>query len=157
MDQFGAFVAGDAGGFLEVDLAVAADHADEMSVAVAVQDDGLVDTGDVLSELGGYGIGGEVFLVHFVWNQFVGDSGAVEQPGRVGLFGGFVLTHGNVFYRTAKIGILVVISKHTVTVGLCGRQENVGLMPGAVPKGRKWYVLTAGILNEILSGSEWIS
>ena len=69
-----------------------------MTVAVAAQDDGLVDAGDVLSELSGYGIGGEVFLIHLVWNQFVGYPGAVEQSGRVGLFGGFVLTHGNVFF-----------------------------------------------------------
>ena len=98
VDQFGALVAGDAGGFLEVDLAVAPDHADEMAVAVAAQDDGLVDAGDVLSELGGYGIGGEVLLLPLVWDQFVRDFGAVGPSGRLGLFGGFVLTLGSVFF-----------------------------------------------------------
>ena len=84
VNQFGAFVAGDAGGFLEVDLAVAPDHADEMTVAVAAQDDGLVDAGDVLSESGCHGIGGEMLLVHFVGYQLIGYSGPVQKAGCVG-------------------------------------------------------------------------
>ena len=84
VDQFGPLVAGDPGGFLEVYLAVALYYAYEISVAVTAQHYGLVYAGDVLTESGCHGIGGEMLFVHFVWYQLIGYSGPVQKAGCVG-------------------------------------------------------------------------
>ena len=94
VEHLAVLVAGDLGGDLQVHFEIAGDHADEEAGAVAAQHEGLEHLFDILAQLVGDVLRGQVGFVHFVGDEFVGDAGCVEQPGRIGL-GGCVILLGH--------------------------------------------------------------
>ena len=73
------------GCFLEIDFRVARHHANEISGAIASQDDGLEHPAYILAEAFSHVGGREVALVNLIRYKAVGYVGAVEQTCRIGL------------------------------------------------------------------------
>ena len=84
--HFRFLVAESAGGFFEVDLAVAWHHADEDAVALATKDKSLEHAVDVLAKAVGHMLGCKIVGIEFVRDKAVSNLGFVEQPGGVCFF-----------------------------------------------------------------------
>ena len=99
-DQFGLFGTGSAGGLFEIDLGIARHHADEMSGGIGgggvtsrifpLEYEGFEYPLDILTKHFGHMCGGEIVFVDLISEQFVGDTGPVEEACDVG-FLNFIL------------------------------------------------------------------
>lgn len=85
-DQVALLIPRDTSRGLQVDLPIARNDTDEMTCSVALQNQGLEDTGDILAQLLGDMSGCQIRLIDLVGDQLVADFGTIQEACRIGLF-----------------------------------------------------------------------
>ncbi len=112
------FVAGNLGGFLEVNFAVAGYYAYEETCAVTAEHKRLEHAFDRFAETFRDMVGGEVIGIHLVWHQSVCHAFSVKNPGGIGLF-------------SFGMGISVYMGFARFKIEVCGQmlRESLDLNP----------------------------
>ena len=85
MQHLTTLVAGDPCREFQVNLDIAGHHADEQTVPVSLEYQGLEDLTDVLSELRRHMLHRKVILGILIWDEFVSYACGIQKPGCVGL------------------------------------------------------------------------